>query len=254
MGLLSGALDSVVGGVVGAATGSPGTAKPTWEQIISNAMQQGSSQTTTDQTMSELLNAIQQAQSSQSTTGESTSQNLTGEQEQVINNLLGSLQQEFLTDSPYSQEKAMEAGQGAMNAAIDRTLQSGIGDVAASGSNAGAYNSTVTGRLATQLGTEAVNQGQKSLLDTQLAFGNLDQQRTSNLGSVINQLLGSAINAGGTTTTGQNVTGSQSSTTQQGSTQQGSSNVSEETQASTDTSQTTDTEYDIFGKKKSLFR
>lgn len=262
-----GDIGQLLGGIRGLTQGTPGQAVPIWELVNSLVTQTGTSNTSTNTQIQELINQLQQStsntntsqQENQNLSGTQTTQNLSSEQEAQLNQLLTSLSGTLMGESQFSQANAVAASDDAMQAAISRMLQSGIGNVAAQGTNFGAYGGTTQGKVAAQLGAEAAKAGAQTRLDTMNAFGNLQNQELNSLTSAINNLLGNAINAGGTTTNNQNVTGTTtgsqnttgttSTTTDQTSNQ--TSNQTVDTTTTTDSETETDRKFKEIGGSKS---
>lgn len=227
-----------LGAFGGAVTGAFGSNKGRTNETGSETTSGKQTQTTLGSTNSELLQRIeelllqqsvmQQQQQGQVSGSEQTSgtqqtttldANQRAQMDLAIQNALGGL----LGANPYSQENAIAASEGALQAAIQEVMRSGIGNVAAQGTNFGAYGGTVQGRMASQLGADAASAGQKAQLDTITNFAGLSNQRDQMLNNAIQGLLDTATRQGSTTTTdmatstdqtsNQSTTGSESTTT-----------------------------------------
>lgn len=148
-------------------------------------------------------NQNQQTATDQQTTGTQSTQNLTDAERGGLNDLIANLSGQLGGNSQFSQANAEQAGNDAMGAAIDRVMQTGIGDVAASGVNAGAYNSTAQGGLASRLGADATRAGMEAMTGVKAQYGQLQNQEQGQLTNALSQLFGQLNAAGGTTTTDQ---------------------------------------------------
>lgn len=229
-----GGLGALGGAVTGAFGSSKGRTNETGSETTSGSQHQttiGSSSSELLQQIEELLrqqSVMQQQQQGQVSGSEQTSgtqQTTTLDAQQraqmnlAIQDALGKLQGE----NPYSQENAIAASEGALQAAIQEVMRSGIGNVAAQGTNFGAYGGTVQGKMASQLGADAASAGQKAQLDAITNFAGLSNHRDQILNNAIQGLLDTATRQGTTTTTdmttstdqtsNQSTTGSESTTT-----------------------------------------
>lgn len=268
-GALAQGIGSLIGGVNSMFQGTPGQAVPIWELVNSLVNQTGTTDTTSNAQLQEVINQLQQQssntntseQQNQNVAGTQTTQNLSTDQEAMLNQLLSELSGRVSAGSQFSQSNAISASNDAMQAAIDKVLQTGIGEVAAQGTNFGAYSGTTQGKLAGQLGAEAAKAGAQTRLDTMTNFGNLQNQEFNSLQSAINSLFNNAVAAGGTTTNDQTVTGTTTgNTTGTTNTSTTGTNTSNQTSSqNTDTKTTTesvtetDREYDEVGGESSLW-
>lgn len=186
------------------------------------------------QELQEMLSAVQQQNRDTNTKTVSMS----AEQRQQQANLLTDLIKSVKKGSQYTREAAIEDSQLAVKSAIDRILDSGIGDVAGSIVNTGGYDSTVTANMANTLGRDAAEVGAKLQLSQIATNAQLANQEQSSRFDLISKILD---NARLTETATETVDKSVTDTSQQTDTS-GKNNSTSKTNSNstTDTSQTSD--------------
>ena len=143
------------------------------------------------------------------------------------------------SDKATAVQRGTDMGQNAMEAAIAKVIEAGIGSVAEAGNNAGAYNSTVQGKLGSRLGADAAKAGAETMLASQQFQQQLASQDLLGLVGALESLMGSA--KGGVTTT----------TTQQTSQQKGSQTGTESTDSSRTVDEETQRDYSESGESSS---
>lgn len=228
-------VNSLVGAADTLFSGTPGSIVPTNQVVDTNSITNSSS------SIEEMLKRIltQSQTSNQNTSGTQSTQNLSEEQEAQLNEVLGQLTSQLGDNSSY-----VNQANESMEAAISRVLSSGIGKVAEAGTNAGAYNSTTQGKLASRLAADAATSG-ATVRNQVLEMG---QNAQNSIVDSISKLLTNAAQGSGTVTTDQNTNTAATSTTRDNSTTSSTSNTVSETE----TDQETNTEYDEIGKQQSL--
>lgn len=235
---------NVLDSVNGLASGTPGSVVPT--SVTTNT----TSTSDIDQTelINQLIAELTKTTGSQTTAGTVTTDNLTALQNEQLQSGLNALMAQINGDSPFSQEAARAASAEAMSAAIGQTINQGIGTVANSGVNNGAYNSTVTGKLGSQLGAEAAKAGAQVQLDTLTKYGALDNQYQAQLMNDLNALLTTAGLTSGTVANNEQIATTQVTDSSQQTTANNSTNQT----STTDTNTQQDSEYAEVGKQQGV--
>ncbi len=269
IGMLAGATGAGMLGGFGPAFGTGvanslfgGASSPQVTNQKTNVNEQKDETTTLLQSLQELLasNTVTNQQqlvnknTAQNTTGTQVTQNMSSHQIGQMNEALQVLMNQLQKPDPYSQQNADAASAGAATAALNQVINTGIGNVAAQGSNFGAYGGTVQGKLASQLGADAAAAGQKVTMDARAQFANASNQRIAALNQALSGLLGNAASQGSTVTNQSQVTGNEASannlTGTESSTGSKTSSVDSSTNIKSDntTSTEVDNSYKDFGK------
>tara|TARA_R110000787_G_scaffold165251_5_gene278357 strand:- start:2765 stop:3772 length:1008 start_codon:yes stop_codon:yes gene_type:complete len=133
------------------------------------------------------------------------------QQEQIVRNLsdgdmdgLRDLISGFSTQAnnagSFTTDEATRLSRNASEAAIQTTLKQGFGDVAAAGTNAGAYDSTTQGQIASQVSADAARAGAGQELEMQQLFAGLRKEEGGEATGVLAQLMATLAGAQSSTT------------------------------------------------------
>lgn len=233
---------SLINSINALSQGQNGSVVPTYV----NTNTQSNSNLSQQDLINQLIALTSSTSGNTFTQGAVTTDNLTTQQKQQLDAALTSVMAQLSGPNPYSQEAANAASEGAAAAALSQVLQQGIGKVAQSGVNQGAYNSTVTGKLGSQLGAEAAKASESVKLNTLAQFGQLDNARNQTLVNNLNSLLATAGQTSGVVSSSQNT-----ATDQQTSSNQSTKGKNTSTQTSdTSTNTQQNSEYANVGKQQ----